>query len=67
MKIKSGFVIQAPSGYLMTNTFSVRRSTAMKKALDKAEQKYNGLITKNFKKWKDAGYRVRRASIVLKD
>lgn len=52
--------VVTPAGRILTSTLSVRPHTAAKLCLDIAEQRYNGLVSQNFEKWKARGYRVER-------
>lgn len=52
----SGWVVKAPNGNLLPSTFSVVRSTAMKKCLEPAMQRFNGIIPSLWSEWAKHGY-----------
>lgn len=60
---QKGWIVIAPNGYWLPSTFSVQKSTAMRRALSPPEQKYHGLVNNNFAKWEAKGYRVERVTM----
>lgn len=58
VKSVSGWVVRRPNGYLLPSTFGVSRRSAMKKCLEPAMQRFNGLISGLFSEWEKQGYQL---------
>lgn len=54
----SGWAVMNPKGNLLPSSFSVRRSTAMKRCLEPALQRFNGLVSDLFGDWENKGYKL---------
>lgn len=60
---RGAFAIYTPKGVLMISTIAARPDTAKMRCLDPLEQKYKGLIERNFAKWAAQGYVCARVKI----
>lgn len=54
----SGWAVKNPKGNLLPSTFSVCRKTAMKRCLNPAMQRFNGIIPSLFSDWHEHGYEL---------
>lgn len=54
----SGWVVMTPKGYYLPSTFACSARSAMKKCLEPAMQRFNGLISDLFSEWEKKGYKV---------
>ena len=52
-----------PKGKLLPSTIGATRHTSKRRLLDPLQQKYHGLVSSNFVKWEQRGFKCVRVKI----